>query len=29
MGEATKTFVTGPPQVTATSPVGDQMGLAR
>jgi quinol monooxygenase YgiN len=29
MGEATKTFVTGPPQVTVTSPVGDQVGLAR
>lgn len=28
MGQATKTFVTGPPQVTVMSPVGDQVDLA-
>lgn len=29
MGEATKTYVTGPPRVTVTSPVGDQVDLVR
>lgn len=28
MGQATKTFVQGPPEVTVMTPVGDQVGLA-